>query len=541
MCEPPASAAGALAAVRAGLEFLATADPAALTSAEQADCLRGLAACESVHLAATTRILGAFTAAGGYAADGQPTARSWLRWQTRATSAAAGATAKWARRLRAHPDVAASLAAGHLAPSVAREILDWTGQLPDEHQAGADQILLHAHRGGAELADLAALAEEITRRCARPDAGDTDDSFATRRLRLTAHYQGHAHLDADLTPTAAAAVKAVLDALGRKTGPEDDRAQPQRDHDALEEACRRLVTSGLPARAGQPTQIQLHMTLSQLLHQPETDPARAAWITANGVPAPPGADCDASIAPIVTGTLDHNLLHHLATAPYPPTTAAAGETAARAGGLMTPGLSAADLTAGGLSAGGLSAAGLTAARFNGGGAAAGVSASGSSLIDYSADGRGADDSTAAMTERATQQLLIADATALLSGPNGLAAWLRTTRLTGPAASPSLPLDLGKPTETVPAWLRRAVILRDQHCGFPGCDVPPEYCHVHHIIPRAEGGPTSLDNTMLGCAFHHLIVIHRWGWQVTLNPDGTKTAVHPHGWRTLHSDKPPTAA
>jgi hypothetical protein len=497
MCDarPPATAAGALAAVRAGLDFLAAADPAALTPAEQADCIRGLAACESVHLAATTRVLAAFSAAGGYAADGQATVRSWLRWQTRATSAAAGATAKWMRRLQAHPGIAAGLAAGQVAPSVAREILDWTDKLPDEHHRGADQVLLDAASSGAELADLAALAEEIFRRCARPDADDGDDSFARRRLRLTGHYQGHAHLDADLTPSAAAALKAVLDALGRKTGPEDDRTQTQRDHDALEEGCRRAITGGLPSRAGQPTAIQLHMTLSQLLGLPEADPAGAAWITASAAPAPPGADCDAAITPIVTGTPDHDLLRQLA--------ARANPSPAAGPGSATP-------------------------------ASPGADGSG-------ADGSGADGGTAGMAGRAARQLLVADAAALLSGPRGLAAWLRTTRLTGPAATPSLPLDLGKPTDTVPAWLRKAVIARDQHCGFPGCQVPAEYCHVHHIIPRADGGPTSLENCLLGCAFHHLTVVHRWGWQLTLNPDGTKTAVHPRGWRTLHSHAPPTAA
>src|SRR5258708_8716614 len=48
----PANAAQALAAVRAGLQFLATADAGGLTGAEQADLLRGLAAAESQHLAA---------------------------------------------------------------------------------------------------------------------------------------------------------------------------------------------------------------------------------------------------------------------------------------------------------------------------------------------------------------------------------------------------------------------------------------------------------------------------------------------------------
>jgi hypothetical protein len=33
----------------------------------------------------------------------------------------------------------------------------------------------------------------------------------------------------------------------------------------------------------------------------------------------------------------------------------------------------------------------------------------------------------------------------------------------------------------------------------------------------------LGNCVLLCRFHHLIVIHRWGWTLVLNPDGTTTA------------------
>ncbi len=80
---PPATAAEALAAVRAGLEYLASTDAAALTIAEQADCLRGLAAAESARLAASASMLAAFEHSGGYAADGQISGRAWLRWQTR--------------------------------------------------------------------------------------------------------------------------------------------------------------------------------------------------------------------------------------------------------------------------------------------------------------------------------------------------------------------------------------------------------------------------------------------------------------------------
>jgi hypothetical protein len=44
----------------------------------------------------------------------------------------------------------------------------------------------------------------------------------------------------------------------------------------------------------------------------------------------------------------------------------------------------------------------------------------------------------------------------------------------------------------------------------------------------------------GCPFHHLIPIHRWGWTITLNPDGTTTMTSPDG-RILHSHSPPAAA
>ncbi len=147
---------------------------------------------------------------------------------------------------------------------------------------------------------------------------------------------------------------------------------------------------------------------------------------------------------------------------------------------------------------------------------------------------------AGIAGRAARQLTIAEATRLLSGPGGLAGWLRTSQLTGPGGSVSLPLDIGRATQTIPAHLRRAVIRRDQRCRFPGCDRRPIYCDVHHLIARADGGPTSLDNCVLVCVFHHLTAIHRWGWTLVLNPDGTTTATARGGGRVLHSH-PPVAA
>ena len=129
---------------------------------------------------------------------------------------------------------------------------------------------------------------------------------------------------------------------------------------------------------------------------------------------------------------------------------------------------------------------------------------------------------------------------LLSGPGGLAGHLRGTLLGAPFNTPSQPLDLGRTTRTIPPHLRTAVIQRDQHCQFPGCTQPPSVCEVHHLIPWAKGGPTSLANLRLLCRFHHLIAIHRWGWKITCHPDGTRTATAPDG-RTLHCHSPPQQA
>jgi hypothetical protein len=41
----------------------------------------------------------------------------------------------------------------------------------------------------------------------------------------------------NLTPECAAAVRAVVEALGKKAGPEDDRTERKRFHDALQLAC----------------------------------------------------------------------------------------------------------------------------------------------------------------------------------------------------------------------------------------------------------------------------------------------------------------
>jgi hypothetical protein len=127
---------------------------------------------------------------------------------------------------------------------------------------------------------------------------------------------------------------------------------------------------------------------------------------------------------------------------------------------------------------------------------------------------------------------------LLSGPAGLASFLRRRQLGARLGGPSLPLDVGV-SRAIPAAIRRAVILRDQHCRFPGgCGQPAAGCEVRHLRHQAHGGPTSVTDWALFCTFHHQVVIHQRGWTVILNPDGTTMAWNKDKTKIIHSHSPP---
>jgi Domain of unknown function (DUF222) len=82
----------------------------------------------------------------------------------------------------------------------------------------------------------------------------------------------------------------------------------------------------------------------------------------------------------------------------------------------------------------------------------------------------------------------------------------------------VPLDVGRGRRTIGGPLRRALVLRDQGCAFPGCDRPPRWCDGHHIRHWADGGPTCLHNAVLLCGRHHQL-IHHDDWAVRIAADG----------------------
>ena len=247
-------------------------------------------------------------------------------------------------------------------------------------------------------------------------------------------------------------VAKVLDALSAPAGAEDDRTREQRYHDALAEAMRRLVASGmLPERAGQPVKVWAHISLADLLRldgssalQEEwTAQVRARWAARRAAASETGANdgawldgdaaegiaCDAAMAPIVTGDVNVDALGDLVRL----------------------------------------------------------------CVELDARQRdGARDAAWA----ALEQAVIGKAVDLLSGPGGLASFLRRRQLGARLGGPSLPLDIGY-SETVPAGIRNAVMLRDKHCQWAGrCDQPAEACQVHHTRHKANGGPTSVKDCVL---------------------------------------------
>jgi hypothetical protein len=268
---------------------------------------------------------------------------------------------------------------------------------------------------------------------------------------------------------------------------------------------RRLTAAGLlPERAGQPVKAWAHITLADLLlldadsalQQQWTERVRARWAARRAHAAETGASdgawldgdaaaavaCDAAMAPIVTGDVNVDALEDLVR-------------------LCVE---------------------LDKLRRGGDGPA-----------------ERAPGTTAAWA--AVEQQVIGKAVDLLSGPGGLASFLRRRELGVRLGGPSLPLDIGY-AGTVPAGIRNAVLLRDRHCQWAGgCTQPAGACEVHHTKHKASGGKTSVKDCVLLCPFHHQVVIHRWGWTLVVNPDGTTSAWNKNKTKVLHSHGPPARA
>ncbi len=104
------------------------------------------------------------------------------------------------------------------------------------------------------------------------------------------------------------------------------------------------------------------------------------------------------------------------------------------------------------------------------------------------------------------------------------------------------LDVGRRTRTIPPALRRALEVRDRGCRFSGCGL--RFTDAHHVVHWADGGETSLENTVLLCRYHHRLV-HEGGWGVEwwgrgrpMFRDPVGSAHYEGGWREARPGDPP---
>ncbi|MEQ9451995.1 MAG: DUF222 domain-containing protein [Pseudomonadales bacterium] len=79
------------------------------------------------------------------------------------------------------------------------------------------------------------------------------------------------------------------------------------------------------------------------------------------------------------------------------------------------------------------------------------------------------------------------------------------------------LNVGRKHRLVPPKLRQALAARDRHCQFPGCH-HTQFLDAHHIEHWCDGGETKLDNLILLCSHHHMLM-HEGGF--SLRPRGDR--------------------
>ena len=218
---------------------------------------------------------------------------------------------------------------------------------------------------------------------------------------------------------------------------------------------RRLTAAKLlPERAGQPVKAWAHISLADLmlldadsaLQQEWTVQVRARWAARRAAASEAGANdgawldgdaavaiaCDAAMAPVVTGNVNVDALEDLVR-------------------LCVE-------------------------------------------LDKLRQGDGPPAGTAA-ARAAVEQAVIGKAVDLLSGPGGLASFLRRRQLGARLAGPSLPLDIGY-TRDLRGDPQRGAAAGPALPGAGGCTQPAGACEVHHTKHKANGGKTSVKDCVL---------------------------------------------
>ena len=162
--------------------------------------------------------------------------------------------------------------------------------------------------------------------------------------------------------------------------------------------------------------------------------------------------------------------------------------------------------------------------------------------DPGTGGQGAPAPDTTRAWEALEQAVIGKAVDLLSGPGGLAGFLRRRQL-GARLGRAEPAAGHRDERVDPGLDPQRGDLAGQALPVGRAVQSARQRRARSTTSRHKknGGKTSTKDCVLLCFYHHQVVIHRWGWTLVLNPDGTTTAWNKDKTKVLHSHSPPAEA
>ncbi|MFD0520409.1 HNH endonuclease signature motif containing protein [Paractinoplanes durhamensis] len=419
----------------------------------------------------------------------------WLRQRLHTSPAEAQRLVRLAEVLDASPALDAAVAAGTVSAEQARVIGSAIADLPDEAGIDLTAQAETALIGYASEFDPITLSRLGTRILAHvdPEAADRHDEALLKRqeerarrgrgFTMSPFGDGRVRLSGWLDSSGAATVTAALEPLCRPsqdaaTDTDLARTPTQRRADALVDVCARVLRNdGQPTGGGESTHMVVTVPITTLQTTPgaptESHPQQDHPQPDRPQPDRPQSDRP----PVAPGPR---------TGHRPPSRGPGADRSHSAPTRSTPTRNTPTRN--------------TPAR---------AAAAGTAPADSRpADRKRSRDSGSGMLDNGTP-ISPAEARLLACDARIIPAVLGTAGQV---------LDVGRARRLFTGPIRRALILRDRGCCFPGCDRPPSWSEAHHIIPWADGGATALSNACLLCRHHHR-AIHNTDWQVRLNPDG----------------------
>ncbi len=98
-------------------------------------------------------------------------------------------------------------------------------------------------------------------------------------------------------------------------------------------------------------------------------------------------------------------------------------------------------------------------------------------------------------------------------PVTIRGWLPSASIQGLLTDKRKPLFAGRALRVATSAQRRALLVRDLGCAFPGC-CRTDHLDAHHVVEWIDGGKTDIDNMVLLCRRHHRL-LHRGEFKIAM--------------------------